>query len=431
MNQTIRGFRVALLLFGMLWSCLSLPAQATLQACHTWATANYPLIQRYALIEHTTQYTLSNAARGWLPQGSLSLQGSYQSDVTSFPDAMRATYEAMGITLKGLDKGQYRATAEVTQRIWDGGVSHAERLLAQAEGAVQQAANAVDLYALRERVNTLFFGTLLAEAQAEQNLLKQNLLRSNLSRLKACQSNGTALACDVEALEAELLTIQQQYIGIRSTSEAYRTMLSLFTGHSIDSLSLPVPCEVPSAEVCRPELEYFQRVEDRITAQAEGVRASTRPQIGASFQGFYGNPGLNLFKDMVEGRNTWNYIAGIKMQWHFGNYYTKRNRLQQLENVRQETALQRETFLFNLRLQTQQQQQAVQQMEQQIAQDARIIALRESVRKAYEAKLENGVIETTELLREITAESAARVSAATRRIELLKQIYDLKFSVNQ
>ena len=63
--------------------------QQALDDCQQAAEKNYPLIQQYGLIEKTTQLTVANIQKGWLPQVSASAQATYQSDVTAWPDEMK------------------------------------------------------------------------------------------------------------------------------------------------------------------------------------------------------------------------------------------------------------------------------------------------------------------------------------------------------
>ena len=65
-----------------------------------------------------------------------------------------------------------------------------------------------------------------------------------------------------------------------------------------------------------------------------------------------------------------------------------------------------------------------------MANDEEIIALRASVRKAAESKLSHGIIDVNDLVREINAENAARVQQSIHEIEMLKEIYDNKFTTN-
>ena len=66
-----------------------------------------------------------------------------------------------------------------------------------------------------------------------------------------------------------------------------------------------------------------------------------------------------------------------------------------------------------------------------MADDEQIVALRQSVRKAAESKLQHGIIDVNDLIREINNENAARVQQSIHRIQMLKEIYDNKFTTNK
>ena len=65
-----------------------------------------------------------------------------------------------------------------------------------------------------------------------------------------------------------------------------------------------------------------------------------------------------------------------------------------------------------------------------MAADEEIIALRSSVRKAAESKLAHGIIDVNDLVREINNENAARLQMSVHEIEMLKEMYDLRFTTN-
>ena len=55
-------------------------AQAqTLEECQQAAEKNYPVIKQYGLIAQTTELTVKNIQKGWLPQITASAQATYQS----------------------------------------------------------------------------------------------------------------------------------------------------------------------------------------------------------------------------------------------------------------------------------------------------------------------------------------------------------------
>lgn len=402
----------------------------TLEECQKWAAENYPLIKKYDLISRTTAYSVSNAARAWIPQVNLSAEAAYYSAVPTIPDELLAMIAQMGYHIDGLNKDQYKIAASITQRIWDGGASTAEKKAAETQGAAETASTAVDVYSIKEKVNSIYFGALVAQAQGEQNDLQLKLLQSNFERVNSYLKNGTATQSDADAVEAELLASKQTRTKINAAKESYLAMLSIFTGHRISNIAEPEHIATNASENRRPELEYLDKVKSSYDAKRLALDASVSPTIGLSLQGFYGNPSLDMFKDMMNSKWRWSYVAGIKLQWSIGNFYTKKNKLQQIKIAENSADVQRETFLFNTSLQTTQQQRNIEQKREEMREDAKIIRLRESVRKAEEAKLANGTIEVTDLLRYITEESNAKISESVHRIELLKAEYDLRNTVN-
>ena len=57
--------------------------------------------------------------------------------------------------------------------------------------------------------------------------------------------------------------------------------------------------------------------------------------------------------------------------------------------------------------------------------------MRQNVREAAEARLQEGAIDMNDLLTKISDESAAMIARSTHEIELVKAIYDLKYTLNR
>lgn len=424
--------RIALLC-GCLLAGLSAGAQVTLDECRRLAREHYPEIRQYDLVRRTEEYTLSNARRAWLPQLSLAAQATWQTEVPSFPNALAGMLAQQGIDMPGMNKDQYKAALELNQTLWDGGKSEADKRIARAEAAEQARSADVDLYALQGRVDNLFFGILLLDERIAQTRLTLDLLRSNLEKVRALQRNGVAMQSDADAVEAELLTVNQQLTQVTASRDSYRRMLEIFTGRPLDGeqLERPDASEPRSMESSRPELALFDATADKLTAQERLVKAATRPRFGLFAQGYYGYPGMDYFQSMMSPDWSWNAMAGVKMSWNFGAYYTRKNSLAKLRTAKEQVEVQREIFLFNTRLQTAEESGDIARLRKALADDDRIVALRRSVREAAESKLRNGVIDTDDLLRKITDEAAAATARSAREIELLKTIYELKHTINR
>ena len=408
-------------------------AQLTLDECRQLAREHYPEIRQYDLIRKSESYNLSNAGRAWIPQLVLSAQATWQTDVPQFPDVLTGMLSQQGVEIPGLQQDQYKVALELNQPIWDGGKSAADRHIARAEAAEQRTAADVELYALDGRVDELYFGILLLDERIAQTKLTQELLQSNLAKVEALQRNGVAMQSDADALEAELLTVGQQLGQFEASRESYRRMLGIFIGQELGDRTLLKPelVEPLAGENARPELAMFAAKIDRLAAQEKLVKSSSMPRLGFFAQGYYGYPGLDFMQGMMNNDWSWNALLGVKLSWNFGAYYTQKNNLNKLRTSRKQVEVQRDIFLFNMALQTAQDNGNIARLRRALADDDRIVALRRSVREAAESKLRNGVIDTHDLLTKITEESAAAMARSMREIELLKTIYELKHTINR
>ena len=204
-------------------------AQAqTLEECQQAAEKHYPQIRQYGLIEKTTNLTVANIAKGWLPQISLSAQAAYQSDAAAWPETMQGVMQQLGVPIKGLSKTQYRMGVDIYQLVYDGGALQAQQAVARSKGRVESAQMEVNLYALRQRVHEMYFSLLLLSEQIELNKDLQTLLSANAQRLEVMVKGGIAAESDWQSVKAELLTAVQQGIALQSHQRALQQLLSVF-----------------------------------------------------------------------------------------------------------------------------------------------------------------------------------------------------------
>ena len=403
----------------------------TLQQCQEWAHVNYPQIKQHGLIEQTEQFNLSNASKGWLPQLSVSAKATYQSAVTKLPfDTDKLSALVPGFDIPTMSKDQYQVMAEVNQTIWDGGLIRSSKELTRAQAVADKEQLESDLYALNDRVNQLYFGCLLQEELLKQNLLLQKELQLNIDRIAAMIANGVANQSDLESMQVELLNARQKEIELKAGRSAYGQMLYALIGKPYQgeaSLLVPdVQEKSLSADINRPELRALDARSTFLQLQNKQLTAGLMPRFGAFVQGGYGRPGLNMLEDSFEPF----YVAGIRLSWNMGKLYTLKNDRRKVDVSRRTVEVQRETFLFNTHLQLAQQNTEIRKMTDLMQADDDIIRLRTSIKQAAEAKLANGVISVTDLIREINAEDLAKQSAATHRIQQLQAIYNYMYTTN-
>ncbi|MGN0029224.1 MAG: TolC family protein [Marinilabiliaceae bacterium] len=418
-----------------LFSLLLLPlfAQAqtvSLEQCQRLAQENYPLIKQYDLISQTTGFTVSNISKGWLPQVSVIGQLSVQNDVMTLPAPLEAMLSQQGYDVKGLNKTQYRVGVDVNQNLYDGGAIKRGKEVARREGEVRTAQVTTDLYAVRQRINDIYFGILLTDEKIKLNQNLQALLQSNIDKLNSMLSNGVAMPSDVNSIKAELLNAKQQAAELDASRSSLARILSLFIGTSFTDLDMPNDTDVTSGSNNRPELSLFDAQLSLFDARESILSANRRPKLCLFAQGYFGYPGYDMFDAMFDHGIKLSGIVGLRLSWNVGAFYTKGNDRERFASQRALVESSRQTFLFNNHLVEVQQADGVAKYRQLVQDDKEIVLLRGDVRQAAEAKLDHGVIDTNNLLQEITRENQSRIDLSTHTILMLKEIYDLKFTTN-
>ena len=405
----------------------------TLQECQQAAERNYPLIRQYGLIEQTTQLTVENIGKAWLPQVTATAQATYQSDVTAWPDQMQTVYQQLGLNMKGLRKDQYWVGIDVSQTVYDGGMISSQKEIAREQGKVQAAQNDVTLYSVRKRVNEMYFALLMLDKQIELNKDLQELLGGNERKLQSMVKGGTAAESDWMNVKVERLNAAQKGESLESQKRMLQNVLSAFCGIEVRNVTKPAASSVATTRSNaseRPEMLLFNAQLSLADAQEKALDAALKPRLGVFAQGYYGYPGYNMFEDMMSHKWSLNGMVGARLTWNIGALYTRKNDKAKIQMQRDITETNRETFIFNNNIEQIQQSEEIQRYRKLMEQDEEIITLRQSVRKAAESKLSHGIIDVNDLVREINQENAARLQLSMHETEMLKQIYDYKYTTN-
>ena len=403
----------------------------TLEECQQAAEKNYPLIKQYGLIAKTTQLTVKNIQKGWLPQVTASAQATYQSAVTAWPESMQSIYQQMGLNMKGLRKDQYKIGVDLQQTIYDGGAISSQRNIAQQEGKVQEAQTETNLYQVRRRVNEMYFSLLLLNEQIQLNEDVKALLQSSEKKLSAMVKGGTAATSDLDNVRAERLSVEQQNENLKQQKQMLQRMLSVFCGLEVNNTQKPAPVQIASSVNHRPEMRLYNSQLELTEAKEKALDTQLRPKLGLFAQGFYGYPGLNMFEDMMNRKWSLNGIVGVKLSWNVSALYTHKNDKAKLSAQREMIENAREVFLFNNKLEEIQQSENISRYQTMMKSDDEIIVLRTNVRKAAESKLAHGIIDVISLLREINNENAAKTQQSIHEIDMLKEMYNLKYTNNE
>ena len=404
-------------LLGMMMASTGCFAQITLQECRQKAHDNYPVIKQYKLVEQSRDFNIDNAAKGYLPQISVTGLATYHTDML----------KSSNIT-KTLDtkNSLYGGMVQISENIYDGGAISTRKSIAKADANVSSEQLNVTMYDINNRIDQLYFGALLIDEQIKQIRLLQEDLALSRKSIEGMMKNGIANQSDVDAIQVEQLNAAQQEKSLNIQRRTYMTMLGIFIGEELNEknvLTKPSDLMPVSMDIKRPELKLFDAQSNLLNEREKALNVSIKPKFGVFASGLFGNTGIDMVKKSM-------LMAGAKLSWNIDGLYTRKNDKKLIDANRQQIESNRETFLFNTRLQSANETSIISDLREKLKTDDDIVVLRTNIRSKAERKVENGTLTVNEMLRQINAESEAKQSKALHEIQLLKEIYQLKNIVN-
>lgn len=408
-------------------------AELTIDECVRLARENYPAVAQYGLLEKVKHLDLSNVAKAWLPQGGISAQATWQNEVAALPDVLTDILSQHGLSYPGLNKTQYRVGVDISQQIWDGGKTKANRKIIDTGSSIEKTSVDLQLYDVEGRVEDIYFSMLLLHERLSQSDKTIALVDSTFRQVCSMYANGVAMKSDCDQIEAKLLALQQQRSRLTATLGSIMRIMEIFIGEPIGERTLVLPSEyiMDNNNDSHPQLQLFDNRIANLTAQESGIKASVMPTINAFASGYYGYPGYDMFKNMRSRNLSFNFMVGIKVAWNFGSLYTRRNSLSKLQLQRNQVETERATFNFNNDIAMSESLGQISALRDVMRNDQRIVELRHSVMRAAQSQLQNGVIDATILLTKITDSELAENDKTQHHIELVKAIYNYNHLKNK
>ena len=174
----------------------------TLENCYALAIKNYPLAKQSELLAQKSAFETASLNTAKLPKIDLNAQATYQSEVTGLPIPLP--------NVTPLNKDQYRATLDMNQLIYNGGLIDSNIKLKAIQTQTQQQQVAINLHSIKTRINQLYFSILLAQERKLILTSKQDQLASKIKEVKSGVKFGVLLPASEQVLEAENLKIKQQ-----------------------------------------------------------------------------------------------------------------------------------------------------------------------------------------------------------------------------
>jgi outer membrane protein TolC len=398
------------------------PDTLTLEYCYSRVENHYPLARKIELQDEITDLNKKIVNTASYPQLNFGAAATYQSEVTDLPFPAGGQFIA-----PELSKDQYKITMDVSQSIYNGGAVDIKKNLEEIRGEQQQQTTKVLLHQLKEQINQVYFGILLARQQLKIVETLMESLRSQLKSVRSSVKNGALLPSQQYILEAELIKSQQDSADIQSNIRSGYGVLSQLIGEEISpDISLEVPDHAFDSQVqdslvyVRPEFDLYESNRKVLDYQKGLSRANKLPSLSAFGTAAYGRPGFNVFEDDPHPY----YIVGLRLQWNFWESRNAATR-QQAYNLQQKSITEEErAFKRQLKASLSKIEERIQSLEDQIARDEEILKLREKAVAEVSSQMKNGTATATEYISELNKAIQARLSMLMNKTKLSRAKID-------
>ena len=392
--------------------------EITLEMCFQKAIKNYPNLAQIELNSEAYDLNIKNIKTNYYPSLNLNGQASYQTDVTKVP-----LPDIPGLDPVVLAKDWYKINLDISQMIYDGGVTSGQKDLEETKHIIANQKIEIELYQLKERVNHLYFNTVFLRKNIEIiEVLKKNL-EANIENAETAFENGMILSADVDALRVEYYRAEQQITEKEEDIAALIAAINELTGLDIQSSKA---LKVPDVTIDnfgfvnnRPEYILLGQQQNQVMAMQSLATVKRRPIFSAFGQAGYGRPGYDMLKNEFDDY----YMIGLRLHWNIWDW-GKVKREREVFNIQNAIInSQKETFNQNLRADLHRRTANITKYEKLISTDELIVNLQKNVQQTSDAQMQNGTITSTTYLIELNKLVNARLNLEAHKLQLVYAKY--------
>jgi outer membrane protein TolC len=383
--------------------------------CYHRVEEVYPLKKNRELIKESADLRVESLKKGYLPQLELSGDMKYLSEVIN----MNNIIPIPGYDIPTPPHDQYGINLALNQIIYDGGMIRSRKELEMYSSRVDDKSLDVELYKLKESINKLYFSILFLQVNDSLFDLSAKELNVKLQQSEAAVQNGVMLSSDRDVLKAEQIRLEQQILENRHNKRSVLASLEVLldTSLSADVSLLPPVVKLDFEKtINRPEYALFEAQQQKLEAGKQLTQVNRRPVIMGYGQAGYGQPGLNPVNDGFAPF----YIVGLKMKWNIWDWNNTKREKEILSIQQAKIENQRETFDKNLSMGLVKAREEVLKLQDVLQKDDQIIGLRKSIIVSSAAKLDNGVIQSADYIRDFNQYLAARVKQNLHQLQLMQ-----------
>jgi outer membrane protein TolC len=387
-----------------------------LYTCLDSAKTVMPLLKQKPLLQQELQNKLAIYSNTYLPALSANGQASYQSDVPSLP------FKIPGFSGLNIPKDQYKMYLQLSQPIYDAGMSKAQKEVATASTATSLQQLEVSLNAYQQQIVTVYFQTLLAEAQI--NIVRETIgvLQQKEQSVNGAYQNGAGQQNDVLNIQASIIDEEKNLASLQNAETTGLQILSLLTGIDTRNKTLQIPASVNniSYDITKnPSLVLINTEQKNVLASNDLYHSERLPHISLFGQAGMGDPNpYNFFKSS----NSPFYIAGVQANWNIWDWHTSARERDNLQLQSQMLEAEKEQTTMNINTTVIQLTKENDYLQQMLLKDDTLISLKKQIRDNAAHQLDEGVITSNDYLQDVVDAQQA---------EIQQQIDQLNINKNQ
>lgn len=387
----------------------------TLLECHQLALENAPRLKDRELIQEIGHLKTEQAVTNWYPSLDLNGKVSYQSDVVTIALAN----ENVPVAFPEVPHDQYGLNVDISQTIYDGGMTRQMKNYEQAAIAADLQQIEVDLYGLKGKVNQYFFAVLALQENIKNLEIHLETLQARAKVVRLAIDQGAMLNSEARIIDVEVLNIKQSTLELESRKKSFMDALRVLCGEEIQAdikLEFPVFEGVDGDVPDRPEHLLFDLKKASMEAGKELAVSKRMPVLYAFGQTGYGKPGYN----MLSGEWDFYYMVGAGLRWNIWDWNKSSRDRQLIEQQQLILDNQRSSFDKELESLRVQEVANIEQYKKSMLLEEEVLRLREEISADAALKLENGTITATDYITELNKASISRIKLAIQQVNLMK-----------
>ena len=415
----------AIIIFFFIWPVFLFSQnenRISLEQCMKSTSDNYPLSDQKELLRAAGNLKQQLIQSGFLPQINLNGQVSYQSDVTYMPISIP------NMNIPKTNKDWYKLNVDISQLIYDGGALKKQQELNVSNTSIELQSIEIELYKVKEMVQTAFFNIILLNENKNTILILQQELSEKLKNIESGVRNGAVQPSSRDNLKAELIKIEQHIDELELSITSAISSLNILTGLQLTknfSFIIQEPVITMSSENNRPEMALFDMQISQINLLKNITALKRKPMIFGFGQAGYGRPALNMLSNNFEPY----FIVGAKFSWKVFDWGNTKKERKSFDIQSQIINKNKEAFDTQLKVLLTKKQSEIKRLESLIIKDNLIVSLKANVARASSSQFENGQITATEYLLEKNEETKAKLNLQLHQIQLRHAQIDYEFSL--